>query len=130
MSGFYNGFETANIEAGQTKDNNKSRFQAPSEKDVNHIIEYSKVVIKKHNTQTWVNAINEYFTALNLTGDITQVEGHTELENILVEFFVALKRKDGQLYAPTSIHNCYCGIARHLLLNSCQDPKPNIFDKN
>ncbi|CAG8650491.1 4240_t:CDS:2, partial [Racocetra fulgida] len=67
---------------------------------------------------------------LSLPGDISQVKGHTELKNILIQFFVALKRKDGQPYAPTSIHNCFCGIAQHLLNNSCQDPKPNIFDKN
>ncbi|CAG8812900.1 7602_t:CDS:1, partial [Racocetra fulgida] len=36
----------------------------------------------------------------------------------------------GQFYAPKSIHNCYCGIARHLQMNSCQNPKPNILDKN
>ncbi|CAG8760847.1 16094_t:CDS:2, partial [Racocetra fulgida] len=117
-------------EKSQSEDKTKPRFQAPSVKDVNYTIDYSKVANTKHNTQTWVNTINEYFTDLNHLSDITQVKSRTELEDILIQFFVALKRKDGQPYAPTSIHNCYCGIARHLLTNSCQDPKPNIFDKN
>ncbi|CAG8824256.1 38690_t:CDS:2 [Gigaspora margarita] len=119
--------EKTNDEKDQSKDSNKLRFQAPSQKDVNHTINDSRVANTNHNTQTWVNTINEYFMNLKLPGDITQVE---KLENILIGFFVALKRKDGQPYASTSIHNCFCGIARHLLYNSCQDPKPNIFDKN
>ncbi|CAG8512791.1 3351_t:CDS:2, partial [Dentiscutata heterogama] len=89
--------ETSDKE-GQNEDRTK--------KDVDHVIDYSKVANTQHNTQTWVNTINEYFKNLNLP-----------------------ERMD-KPYAPTSIHNCYCGIARHLLNKSCQDPKPNIFDKN
>ncbi|CAG8656033.1 4496_t:CDS:2, partial [Cetraspora pellucida] len=128
--GSYGTFDIDDSESTCEKLMRKPCFQAPSVKDINHTIDYSKVANTKHNTQTWVNTINEYFTDLNHLGDITQVKSRTELENILIQFFVALKRKDGQPYAPMSIHNCYCGIARHLLTNSCQDPKPNIFDKN
>ncbi|CAG8715740.1 5500_t:CDS:2, partial [Dentiscutata heterogama] len=93
-------------------------------------ISQEKVVNTKNNTKTWVNAINKYFADTNLTGDITQIKDQYELESILINFFVALKKKDGQPYAPTSIHNCYYTIARHLQSYSCLNPRPNIYDKN
>ncbi|CAG8786207.1 4026_t:CDS:2 [Gigaspora margarita] len=106
------------------------QFVTPSPVDINHMINYATVKNTSHNTQTWVNAISKYFKDMNLSGDITQIKDRIELENILIQFFVALKRKDGKLYAPTSIYNSFCEIARHLQINSCQDPKPNILDKN
>ena len=94
------------------------------------MINYASVKNTSHNTKTWVNTINQYFKDTNPTGDITQIKDRSELETILVNFFVSLRKKDGHFYAPTSIHNCYCGISRHLQMNSCQNPKPNILDKN
>ncbi|CAG8786208.1 4027_t:CDS:2 [Gigaspora margarita] len=98
------------------------RFVAPSQSDIDHTINYASVKNTSHNTKTWVNTINQYFKDTNLTGDITQIKDCSELETIL--------KKDGLFYAPKSIHNCYCGISRHLQMNSCQNPKLNILDKN
>ncbi|RIB18324.1 hypothetical protein C2G38_2184924 [Gigaspora rosea] len=101
----------------------------PSSIDINYMINYATVKNTSHNTQTWINAINKYFKDTNLSGDIIQIKDCTELENILIQFFVALKRIDSKLYAPTSIYNSFCKILCHLQINLYQDPKPNILDK-
>ncbi|CAG8545836.1 1657_t:CDS:2 [Dentiscutata heterogama] len=98
--------------------------------DVDHVINYSEVVNTKHNTKTWINVLDKYFIDTNLPENITQIIDQTELESILVNFFVVLKKQNGQPYAPSSIHNCYCAISRHLQKYSCIEPKPNIYNKN
>ncbi|CAG8780367.1 10988_t:CDS:2, partial [Gigaspora margarita] len=98
-----------NVDLNNNSDDDEIRFVAPSQSDIDHTINY---------------------TNTNLMGDITQIKDCSELETILVNFFVLLRKKDRYFYAPTSIHNCYCGISRHLQMNSCQNPKPNILDNN
>ncbi|CAG8631272.1 32895_t:CDS:2 [Racocetra persica] len=90
----------------QTSNSFNSDTTATSTEDINDDLNKSSNDENTiHNTQTWVNAIKKYFKDTNLTGDITQIKDYSELENILIQFFVALKRKDDKPYTSTSIYN-------------------------
>ncbi|CAG8568556.1 11665_t:CDS:2, partial [Diversispora eburnea] len=55
-----------------------------------------------------------------VNNDIVQKDyfNFTQLELELIQFFMALRRKDKQPYASTSTYNCYCAIAHYLRDNS------------
>src|SRR5215213_9510642 len=75
--------------------NNLKRFYIPTDKELDDVILYSKVVNTELSTQNWYKLFKQFRQVANFDGDIKDIANEKQLEMELCNFFVGVRKKDG-----------------------------------
>ena len=104
---------------------NSRRF-VPLDKPIDRFIEEQKNKNTLSKTRRDVSLLIEFLKAKNETRKVEEIPPE-ELNGYVSEFIVAVRRKDGEDFEPSSLRGLVCSFNRHL--KACKYPYNIIEDK-